>query len=82
MRRNILKKLKIIRQVVETNDVFIPAEGYEWNDTYNKVLKTKPFSTWVLDETTFQWEPPVPVPDDAKEVKYEYNNDTESWDEV
>ena len=66
----------------ETNDVFIPAEGYEWNDTYNKVLKTKPFSTWVLDETTFQWEPPVPVPDDSKEVAYEYNNETESWDKV
>lgn len=65
----------------ETNDVFIPV-GYEWNSTHNKVLQPQPFSTWVINTETWNWEPPVPVPDDAFEIAYEYNNDTQSWDEV
>ena len=65
----------------EVNDVFIPEE-YEWNSTHNKVLKPKPYSTWVIDETTWEWKAPVDAPADAMEVAYEYNNDTESWDKV
>tara|TARA_B100000287_G_scaffold402587_1_gene423629 strand:+ start:515 stop:913 length:399 start_codon:yes stop_codon:yes gene_type:complete len=65
----------------ETNDVFIP-EGFEWNDDEDLVLRPKPFSTWVLNDTTFQWEAPVAQPDDYFEVEYEYNNDTQSWDKV
>ena len=66
----------------EMHDVFIPEEGYEWNETYNKVLKTQPYSTWIINETTWIWEPPVPAPNDAMTKQYEYNNDTQSWDEV
>tara|TARA_R100000995_G_C3481304_1_gene124080 strand:+ start:1518 stop:1916 length:399 start_codon:yes stop_codon:yes gene_type:complete len=65
----------------EVNDVFIPEE-YEWNSTHNKVLKPKPYSTWVIDETTWEWKAPVDAPADAMEVAYEYNNDTEVWDKV
>jgi hypothetical protein len=65
----------------EVNDVFIPEE-YEWNSTHNKVLKPKPYSTWVIDETTWEWKAPVDAPSDAMEVAYEYNNDTEVWDKV
>jgi len=65
----------------ETNDVFIPV-GQEWNSTHSKVCYPQPFSTWTMNTSTWMWEPPVAVPDDAFEKAYEYNNDTQSWDEV
>lgn len=65
----------------EANDVFIP-DGFEWNSTHNKVLRPKPFSTWVIDEATWQWKAPVDPPADAMEVAYEYNNSTQNWDKV
>lgn len=48
--------------------------------TYNKVLDAfipiKPFDSWLLNETTCFWEPPVAMP---TEGKYQWNESTQSW---
>ena len=46
-------------------DCFIPAKQYD---------------SWVLNQTSFQWEPPVEFPDDGG--RYEWNETTRSWDSV
>jgi hypothetical protein len=44
------------------------------NDVF---IHAKPFTSWVLNETTFQWEAPVPKPDDGKD--YVWYEPTLSW---
>ena len=40
----------------------------------------QPYSSWTLNESTCQWEPPVAYPDDDK--KYEWNETDQQWDEI
>ena len=52
-----------------TNDVFIPAQ---------------PFPSWILNETTWDWDSPVPYPtvEEGSTDIYKWNEDTQSWDLV
>ena len=50
-------------------------------DSVKDAFYTKqPWASWVLDETTCIWEPPVAYPDDGK--PYDWNEDTTSWREI
>lgn len=40
----------------------------------------QPFPSWTLNSDTYLWESPVPYPTDGK--RYNWNEDTQSWDEV
>ena len=42
-------------------------------------IEIQPFPSWTLDETTLQWEPPVPPPFDADPTHF-WNEETLSWD--
>ncbi len=49
-------------------------------DKENDVFVARPyFPSWTLD-SNHDWQPPTAMPDDGK--KYEWNEDTTSWDEV
>ncbi len=53
--------------------------GYTYDQTRNAFIPPKPdFNSWVLNETTCQWEAPVTKPDDGK--RYEWNEETQQWD--
>ena len=41
-------------------------------------IPPKPYNSWVLNETTCQWEAPTAYPDDDK--RYIWNEETKSWD--
>ena len=43
-------------------------------------ISSKPFDSWILNEDTCQYDPPVECPDDGN--RYIWNEDTTSWDEV
>jgi hypothetical protein len=53
-------------------------------DTYDAdrdaFIPKKLFPSWVVNDTTCQWEPPVANPNDGK--NYRWNEDTTSWDEI
>jgi len=53
-------------------------------DTYDKTRDAfyapQPFASWTLNETTCQWDSPVPYPDDDKD--YNWNEATTNWVEV
>ena len=38
----------------------------------------QPFLSWILNEDTFLWEPPIEIPD--SENPYRWNEETISWD--
>ena len=50
--------------------------------TYDKVndvfITPQPYASWTLD-ASFDWQPPTAFPNDGK--KYEWNEDTQAWDE-
>ena len=49
-------------------------------DTVNDVfIEPQPYPSWNLD-SEFNWQAPVPVPN--KDKPYEWNESTQSWDEI
>lgn len=51
--------------------------GYTYNADLDAFLPPKPFSEWILNADTCQWEPPVPLPDDGQ--RYTWDNESVSW---
>ena len=56
------------------------AVGYTFDKDRDAFIPKKPYTSWVLNETTCQWEPNTPRPTDGK--KYNWNESTTSWDEI
>ena len=52
--------------------------GYTYDASKDAFIPPQPWSSWTLNETTCQWDPPVAYPDDDK--AYNWNEDTTSWD--
>lgn len=54
--------------------------GYTYDAQRNAFIPPSPFVSWVLNENTCQWEPPVSMPVDGKQ--YNWDEATTSWVEV
>ena len=54
--------------------------GYTYDEQRDAFIPPKPYSSFVLNEDTCLWEPPVPYPTDGK--RYTWNEETISWDLV
>lgn len=54
--------------------------GFTFDAARDAFIAPKPFASWVLNETTCQWEAPVAYPTDGK--FYSWDEDTTSWKEV
>ena len=51
--------------------------GYTYDQTKDAFIPPKPFDSWILNETTCLWEPPVAYPSDGKD--YEWDESSKSW---
>ena len=51
--------------------------GYTYDASKDAFIPPKPFNSWVLDETTCWWEPPVAIPSDGKE--YDWDESNKQW---
>ena len=54
--------------------------GYTYNRTNDVFYAPKPFASWILNESTWLWEAPIPYPTDDK--LYQWDEATISWKEV
>ena len=54
--------------------------GYMYDSSRDAFIPPQPYSSWILSESTCQWEPPTPRPADTG--MYVWNEETTSWDEV
>ena len=54
--------------------------GYSYDQQRDAFIPPKPFNSWVLNETTCQWESPVAMPQDGN--MYTWNEQNQSWDLV
>jgi hypothetical protein len=57
----------------------MPSAGYTYDANRDAFIPPKPFNSWVLDEQSCLWEPPIPKPDNRV---YKWNETTQSWDLV
>jgi hypothetical protein len=55
-----------------------PGPGFIYDMTRDAFIAPQPFNSWLLNDTTCMWEPPVAKPDDGN--RYSWNEKTVSWD--
>jgi hypothetical protein len=51
--------------------------GYTYDPIRDAFIPEKPYGSWVLNEDTCCWEPPVPFPNDGQ--MYDWDETTVSW---
>ena len=54
--------------------------GYTYDEQRDAFIPQKPYASFILNEDTCLWEPPVPYPTDGE--RYLWNEETISWDLV
>jgi hypothetical protein len=54
--------------------------GYTYDENRDAFISPKPFNSWVLNESTCNWEAPVAMPIDDN--KYTWNESTLTWNIV
>ena len=54
--------------------------GYTYDSENDVFYGPKPYSKWVLNETTWTWEAPEDYPDDGKD--YIWNDNKGEWEEI
>jgi hypothetical protein len=52
--------------------------GYTYDPVRDAFLPPKPFNSWILDESSCTWQPPVPQPTDGE--IYQWNEDLQTWE--
>lgn len=51
--------------------------GYTFREDIDAFVPPQPYPSWLLNETTAQWESPVPMPKDGE--RYAWDESTTSW---
>lgn len=53
------------------------SSGYTYDENLDAFVPPKPYNSWILNEETARWYPPIPKPTDGNE--YIWNEETLSW---
>jgi hypothetical protein len=54
--------------------------GYIYDSVNDVFYAPQPYASWILNQSTWLWEAPIPYPNDGK--AYSWNEDTKSWVEI
>lgn len=54
--------------------------GYTYDSIRDAFIPPKPYLSWILNEDTCLWDPPIPMPDDGK--TYTWDEDQQNWIEI
>ena len=55
-------------------------QGYVYDETKDAFIAPKPYNSWILNETTCQWEAPIAKPDSESGAGYIWNEETQQWE--
>ena len=61
--------------------VFAGIGGY-YDEANDRFINPKAYQSWVLNETTGDWEAPIPMPPQADYTAYEWNESEKRWDVI
>lgn len=77
---NILKKPNRWVQTSYNNSfrVRYAGAGYTYDENLDAFIEPKPYPSWVLNNSTADWEAPIPKPDNDN--LYQWNEQTQNWD--
>ena len=54
--------------------------GYTYDEDKDAFIPPKPYNSWILNEDTFQWEPPVVKPEEIpNELHYKWSENDLNW---
>ena len=60
--------------------------GWAYDPERDAFIAPQPFESWILNEDSYQWEAPIPMPqetdDDGNYVPYDWDEDAGDWIEV
>jgi hypothetical protein len=56
--------------------------GYTYNEVLDAFVPPKPFESWILNEETCLWEPPVEHPANTEGYVWEWSEDSQQWNQV
>ena len=54
--------------------------GYFYDEDLDAFIPPKPFSKWILNEDTAQWEAPTPMPEGNEGDRYTWNDNKGEWE--
>lgn len=54
--------------------------GFTYDPQRDAFIPPKPFPSWVLNEETCLWEPPVPLPTEVG--PWDWNEEAQSWEKI
>lgn len=54
--------------------------GFSYDTQKDAFIPPQPYPSWLLNEESCLWEPPIPHPNDGN--PYHWNEETQTWDEV
>lgn len=54
--------------------------GYTYDEIRDAFIPPQPYPSWLLDETTCLWQPPIPYPDDGG--MWTWNEHLQQWEAV
>ena len=55
--------------------------GHTYDAVRDAFIPPKPFDSWVLNETTCAWDPPIPRPEDDTQI-WRWNETEQKWDSL
>lgn len=53
--------------------------GFFYDETKDAFIPIKPFSSWILNEETCNWQPPIPQPEPIENFIWLWDEETTSW---
>ena len=56
--------------------------GLTYDRELDAFIPPRPYASWTLNEDSCLWEAPVAYPDADSDEQYEWNEETQTWDEV
>ena len=58
--------------------------GYKYDKDRDAFIPPKPYPSWVLNEKTCRWDPPIPEPEVSKNIEefvyWHWNEEEQKWD--
>ena len=56
--------------------------GFSYDPVRDAFIPPKPYPSWLLNEQTCTWDPPIPLPVSSENNRYYWNEETTSWVEA
>lgn len=66
--------------IASTDERFNGGINATWNEEHQVFVRPSPSPSWTFNYSTGEWDPPIDYPSDYDTVKYNWNEDTQSWD--